>query len=83
MDAMGSPGGNVMDSSIFKNWKLPFLGELGRIQFRSEFFNLLNTPNFGQPGGISFTSTISIIPDGVRDGEIRGLLDVAGVNCAY
>jgi len=73
MDAMVSPGGRIMDFSIYKNWKLGFLGEQGRIQFRSEFFNLLNTPNFGQPGGISFTTTSSIIPDGPRNGEIRSL----------
>ncbi len=58
---------------MYKNWKLRFLGEQGRIQFRSEFFNLFNTPNFGQPGGISFTTTGSITPDGPRDGEIRSL----------
>lgn len=47
--------------------------EQGRLQFRSEFSNLFNTPNFGQPGGISFTTTSSITPDGPRDGEIRSL----------
>jgi hypothetical protein len=49
------------------------LGEQGRIQFRSEFFNLFNTPNFGQPNGISFTTTSSVTPDGPRDAEIRSL----------
>lgn len=73
MDAMVSPGGNTMDFSMYKNWKLRFLGEQGRIQFRSEFFNLFNTPNFGQPNGISFTTTSSVTPDGPRDAEIRSL----------
>jgi hypothetical protein len=73
MDAINSPGGNVMDFSVFKNWKLAFLGDQGRIQFRSEFFNLLNHPNFGQPNGISFATSSSVIPDGVRNGEIRSL----------
>ena len=71
--AINSPGGNIMDFSIYKNWKLAALGDQGRIQFRSEFFNLLNHPNFGQPNGISFATTSSVIPDGARNGEIRSL----------
>ncbi|HEU0120182.1 MAG TPA: TonB-dependent receptor [Bryobacteraceae bacterium] len=73
MDAIVSPGGQTLDFSIFKNWKLGFLGEQGRIQFRSEFFNLLNHPNFGQPNGIGFATTASVIPDAPRNGEIRSL----------
>ncbi len=73
MDAINAPGGQVLDFSVFKNWKLPFLGDQGRIQLRSEFFNLMNHPNFGQPNGISFATTSSVIPDGVRNGEVRGL----------
>lgn len=72
MDAMVSPGGQNVDFSVYKNWRLP-LGEQGRLQFRAEFFNLFNHPNFGQPGGISYTSLNSVIPDGPRNGEIRSL----------
>lgn len=32
------------------------LGEAGRLQFRAEFSNLTNTPQFGQPGGIGRAS---------------------------
>ena len=35
------------DFSLFKNHDLP--GEELRVQFRAEFFNLLNRPNFGLP----------------------------------
>jgi hypothetical protein len=73
MDAMVSPGMRSVDWSIYKNWRLPFLGEQGRFQFRAEFFNLFNTPNFGQPQGISYTTLDSVIPDGPRNGEIRSL----------
>jgi hypothetical protein len=73
MDAMVSPGAQNLDLSVYKNWRLPFLGEQGRFQFRAEAFNAFNHPNFGQPQGISFSSLTSIIPDGPRDGEIRSL----------
>jgi len=35
----------------------------GRMQFRSEFFNAFNTPQFGQPNGIGWVSNDSIVPD--------------------
>ena len=38
---------NQMDLGLFKNFALPWEG--ARIQFRSEFFNLLNHTNFGAP----------------------------------
>jgi len=33
------------------------------MQFRSEFFNAFNTPQFGQPNGIGWVSNDSIVPD--------------------
>jgi hypothetical protein len=43
------------------------------MQFRWEAFNVFNTPWFGQPGGISFSTANQIVPDGPRDAEIRSL----------
>ncbi len=37
-----------VDLSIFKNFALP-MGEDSRLQFRAEFFNAFNTPQFGAP----------------------------------
>jgi hypothetical protein len=68
-----SPGGNEWNLSVGKNWAIPRLGENGRIQFRGEAFNAFNTPQFGRPTGIGFTTLDSIIPDGVRQAEIRSL----------
>jgi hypothetical protein len=38
-----------IDASMFKNFRVPFLGEQGNFQFRMEAFNLLNHPNFDLP----------------------------------
>lgn len=40
------PGAKVVDFSLFKNFALT---ERFKVQFRSEFFNLFNTPQFGRP----------------------------------
>jgi hypothetical protein len=42
-----SPGFHRLDFSLFKNFRIT---ERTRLEFRSEFFNLTNTPNFSPPG---------------------------------
>jgi hypothetical protein len=63
-----TPGQRNLDISLFKNFQIR---EQMRVQFRSEFFNATNTPYFGAPSGITFSSLNSITPDGPRNGEIR------------
>jgi hypothetical protein len=41
------PGFDRLDLSLFKNFQLT---ERTRLEFRSEFFNILNHPNFNYPG---------------------------------
>jgi hypothetical protein len=41
------PGLSNLDFSVFKNNRI---GEKFNVQFRAEFFNILNRVNFGQPG---------------------------------
>lgn len=41
------PGFHRLDFSLFKNFQI---NERFRLEFRSEFFNLTNTPNFSPPG---------------------------------
>lgn len=48
------PGLTDLDSSVFKNFAIT---ERFRFQFRAEAFNTTNTPEFGQPGSLNFTST--------------------------
>jgi hypothetical protein len=44
------PGFEDIDFSVVKDTSVSALGENGKVQFRAEFFNLFNRPNFGQPG---------------------------------
>ncbi len=69
-NALRGPGQAQVDFGMFKNIAI---GETYRVQFRWEAFNLFNTPFFGDPGGISFSSTGQLTPDGSRDGEVRSL----------
>jgi hypothetical protein len=74
----GSAGYNVLrglgqrqgDFSMYKN--ITFT-ERFRAQFRWEAYNVFNTPWFGNPGGISFSTANQIVPDGPRDAESRSL----------
>ena len=43
--------------SINKDTAVPFLGEAGKVEFRTEIFNILNRANFGMPNGAVFTGT--------------------------
>jgi hypothetical protein len=40
----------TVDFSIFKNTRIPSISEVFNIQFRAEFFNILNHTNFLSPG---------------------------------
>ena len=58
------PGAVNTDFSAFKSFGIPVLGEQGTLQFRAEFFNLFNHPQFALPNatvniaqGGSITST--------------------------
>jgi outer membrane receptor protein involved in Fe transport len=44
------PGQTTVDFSVFKNMSIPRISEAFRVQFRAEFFNVLNHTNFLSPG---------------------------------
>ncbi len=44
------PGLTTVDFSLFKNIAIPRISEAFNVQFRAEFFNLLNHTNFLSPG---------------------------------
>lgn len=63
------PGFNRLDFSLFKEFKT---SETTHLEFRTEVFNLLNTPQFGIPGFRDFTNTstfgrITSLRDGAND----------------
>jgi len=50
-----------MDMSIFKDTRVGGLSESGTIQFRTEFFNTFNTPQFASQKTTRFSTTITQI----------------------
>lgn len=69
-NVFSGPGQRNLDFSLFKNFRLH---EYFTLQFRAEAINATNTPYFGDPGGIGFSSAQQIVPDGTRMGEVRSL----------
>jgi hypothetical protein len=49
------PGLAVVDFAVLKDTRVPRISEVFRVQFRAEFFNLFNHPQFGQPNIFLFT----------------------------
>jgi hypothetical protein len=58
-DMLRGPGLREWDFSLNKDTALPFLGEAGKLEFRAEFFNIPNHPNFGLPNGTIFAANIT------------------------
>jgi hypothetical protein len=62
------PGLRTWDFSLNKDTRLPFLGEAGNLEFRAEFFNILNRPNLNLPDNSTYVSGPSFIAEGVVSG---------------
>jgi hypothetical protein len=52
---LSGPGSMDWDFSLLKDTRAGFLGEAGAIQFRAEFFNILNHPLFNLPSGVAYS----------------------------
>lgn len=53
-------GQKNLDFSLFKDFPI---AEHGKLQFRTEVFNITNTPNFGIPGSALGAATFGVISD--------------------
>jgi hypothetical protein len=62
-NTMTGPGIATVDFSLFKRHQMAALGEQARVEFRAEFFNLFNRPNFGLPSTALFEpATLQLSP---------------------
>ena len=57
-NALYGPGRVNVDASLFKDFAIR---ERAKLQFRSEFFNVFNIPQFGQPNGTVFNPGVGQI----------------------
>ena len=62
-NSLTGPPERNWDFSLVKDTKLGFLGEAGMLEFRAEFFNVVNHPNFA--GGTHFT--VVVFPSNAAD----------------
>ena len=56
-DILDGPKFATADISLVKDTPLKFLGEAGKLQFRSEFFNVLNHANFALPNRTAYAAS--------------------------
>jgi len=57
---MIGPGLQIVDASLYRNFRIT---ESTELQFRSEFFNVLNRTNFGTPNRFVNTPQFGSITD--------------------
>jgi len=55
-----TPGFANLDFSLAKDTPLGFLGEGGKLEFRAEFFNILNRVNFAVPNRTVFAASADV-----------------------
>jgi hypothetical protein len=67
LQSNNAPGNSYMDLSLFKGIRIT---ERFRLQFRAEWFNLTNTPQFGSPGNNVQNSDFGVI-NGTQAGTER------------
>jgi hypothetical protein len=76
-NSLTGPAERNWDFSLVKDTKVRFLGEAGMVEFRAEFFNVINHPNFS--GGAHFnvqvfpaSETAGTLPDTAPFSEMPG-----------
>jgi len=74
---ISGPNFSTLDFSLAKDTPLPFLGETGALQFRAEFFNILNHPSFGLPQRVVYTGASDVEPARSTAGQITSTFSEA------
>jgi hypothetical protein len=74
---ISGPNFSTLDFSLAKDTPLSFLGETGALQFRAEFFNILNHPSFGLPQQVVYTGRNDVEPARSTAGEITSTFSEA------
>lgn len=75
-NSLYGPGLANVDFSIFKNTRIAKISEAFNVQFRAEFFNVLNHPNLAAPGFLNATQNNSIFdPNGKLQRKTAGVLN--------
>jgi hypothetical protein len=67
-DTIRGPSFSNFDCSLFKNFMIM---ERFKLQFRGEFFNIANHPNYGQPGTSFGTATFGTITSLAGNANMR------------
>jgi hypothetical protein len=63
-NSLSGPGLKDLDFSLFKNNKIPRISENFNVQFRAEFFNILNFTNFAPPSSGKTLLSAAFSPNG-------------------
>jgi outer membrane receptor protein involved in Fe transport len=58
-NSLTGPGFFDLDYSLVKDTSVKWLGEAGKAEFRAEFFNILNHPNFALPNRTVFAGNVN------------------------
>jgi len=70
-DILRGPGWSNVNFSLAKNFRIRWIGEAGRLQIRSEAYDLLNHPNFGMPNPNIGTPGVGVISSALTNRIIQ------------
>ena len=68
------PGLVNLDMALLKSTPVKRISDVFNLQFRAEFFNILNHPNWGQPNGNIFQNGVGTGTPNPAAGRITSIL---------
>lgn len=77
-DTVSGPGLSNLDMAVFKNTAVKRISDVFNVQFRAEFFNLPNHPNWGQPNENVFLNGVG--PNGTRNPNAGQITSIIGTS---